>query len=533
MKHALARALAALVAITLAGACSAASDAPASTAQALSEGAAQENGRPNDWSMSTYDVTGSAHNTAENKLSPANVGQLEVRWEFDADAAGEPVAAIHAMPVVANGRTYVGSYEGRFYAIGQDGQELWHFDADGGIVGAAVLPATEQSVIFGDTAGKLYKLSRSDGSLIWTTVLTTHPFAGIVGNSLLLVGDTVIAGISSSEAYATLLAPWWPCCSHRGAVVSIDVATGAQNWRHETIDADAQGWLPEEYYPEVYGPSGSDVWAQPTFDPETNIVYFTTGQHFSRAPDGSTTDTSDAIGALDADTGELIWMTQTIAGDIWRLDVDNPDPATGQWYDQDFGDQAKIYRLADGTKVVAAGQKSGEVHVLDAATGAPVHGAQIIPQASSLGGFQTGGAVAGDTHFLHGLAGLPPGAPIPFLGTVVALSLDGTTVKWHRDFPLSALAGPIAVANGVVYVQSTLDEPLAQLGNPPRWGLYALDAENQGATLAHLQFEGRSLNGPVVSNGRVYAGTGNAVISQLGEDLTGSVLCLALPDDDE
>jgi hypothetical protein len=55
------------------------------------------------------------------------------------------------------------------------------------------------------------------------------------------------------------------------------------------------------------------------------------------------------------------------------------------------------YRLADGRKVVGAGQKSGHYNVLDALTGEVLFRPQLVEQANQLGGLQTGGALAGDT----------------------------------------------------------------------------------------------------------------------------------------
>ena len=34
----------------------------------------------NDWSSYNYDVTGSRHNVAENRLSVSNVSNLQVKW---------------------------------------------------------------------------------------------------------------------------------------------------------------------------------------------------------------------------------------------------------------------------------------------------------------------------------------------------------------------------------------------------------------------------------------------------------------------
>jgi polyvinyl alcohol dehydrogenase (cytochrome) len=261
-------------------------------------------GGKRDWRMTGYDETGSGNNEKEIKLKRNNVGQLEVKWTFDAASAGEPVAPVHAHPVVADGKTYVGSYGGTFYAIGEHGELLWKFDtyAPGPlfslffgnrapVVAGAVLPDQESTVVFGDTDGRIYKLDRATGALLWTVDLDDSDLGGIWGNSLTVTRDTVYVGVSSFET----LAPYFPgrtCCSHRGAMVALDLATGSTRWRYDVIKQSEQGPFPPALVAqlgglETYGPSGGDVWTQPTLDEKANTLYFGTGQLFSRSADGS------------------------------------------------------------------------------------------------------------------------------------------------------------------------------------------------------------------------------------------------------
>lgn len=193
-----------------------------------------------DWRMAAGDASGDGFNASEHKLRGNNVGALEVKWTFDAAAAGAPVAPIHANPVVAKGRTFVGSYGGTFYAIDKHGGLSWSFEtyAPGDlfqiffgdkapIVGAAVLPEHDDSVVFGDIDGRVYKLDRDSGALLWTLDLDDNDLGGVWGNSLMVEGDTVYVGLASFET----LAPFFPdrtCCTHRGAVVALDLATGTR-----------------------------------------------------------------------------------------------------------------------------------------------------------------------------------------------------------------------------------------------------------------------------------------------------------------
>ncbi len=501
-----------------------------------------------DWTMSTYDESGSGYNQAEHRLGRSNVANLEVKWRFDSERAGAPVGPIQAIPVVASGKSYVGSVTGRFYALDHDGELVWSFDtaptnplleplvgAQTPIWGAAVLPVQEETVVFADTAGVVHKLQRADGQLIWSADVSSHPFGGMWGNALGLAGDLVLVGLSSFESGASLAAPDYRCCDHRGGVVALDLATGAERWRYEAITASSQGALPAELIAQLggfeqYGPSGADVWSQPTYDPESNTVYVSTGQLFSRAADGTGPATYNAIIALDAANGAVRWSRQfSPTLDVWRFDITNPD-ANGVWLDRDMSDSPKIYQLPNQRKVVAAGQKTGDVHVVDAATGELIRSAGWIDQATTEGGFQSGGATDGKLLFQHGLD-TSSVAGAPYDGVVLGLSRDARRQRWSIAIPASPLLAGLAVANGVLYFQSPFEESIDAPGMPATWALYAVHTES-GAILNRLTFEGRALNGPAVSGGRLYAGFGNGIAHGITTtDMAGGLLCLGLPGD--
>jgi polyvinyl alcohol dehydrogenase (cytochrome) len=507
------------------------------------------------WALVEHDLAGTGNNEGEHSIGRANAARLSVDWVFDATRAGQPVRPIHATPVVdREGRAYVGDLAGTFFAVDAGGHLLWSTvtlpptpemaalspSIDGPptatlILGGAALAAHRPYVIFADANGRVYARDRSTGKEIWTaTGLDANPLGGVAGNALSIVGDTVLVGMSSLENYAFVLTQNGlpvSCCSHRGGVVALDLDTGAVRWRYDTVPA-AQP-LPASQAPFTYGPSGADVWSQPTFDPETETVYLSTGQNLSPTADGQSTSQSDSIIALDFRTGLPKWAHQVTQGDVWAIGVPNPNPVTGQPVDMDIGDSPKIYRLPDGRKVVGAGQKDGRYHVLDAATGALVLTTQVIQPRNDLGGFQTGGAVGEGKAFQHGLnatAGFSTcntgSCPYQgFDGTVVALSLDGASVEWSLRIPGSPLLGGLAVANGVVYFQSPVEESVP-LQDPPQWGLYALDSST-GAVLSRLTFAGRAIGSPVVAGGHVFATSGNGALPSYGYVAQGSLIRLS------
>lgn len=380
--------------------------------------------------------------------------------------------------------------------------------------------------------GRVYARNTHSGEEVWTARdVEPHPLGGVNGNSLSIVGDTVLVGLASSEDATLALQAAGvavECCSHSGGVVALDLETGRERWRYRTIE-NVQRLSPEAA-PFTLGPSGADVWSQPSYDEQSDTVYIGTGQSFSPGRDGHAAATSDSIIALDFHTGRARWVRQLTADDIWLSGMPSPDPVTGRFIDADVGDSPKVYRLRDGRKVVGAGQKDGRYHVLDAKTGEVVRSTQHLDPPNALGGFQTGGAIAGDLVFQHGTQ-LDEGlfscsVPSCLEGRVLALSKSGAHVRWQFAVRSSPLVGGLAVAAGVVYVQSPAEEP-RPLEDPPRWALYALDADT-GAVLRRLEFEGRAVSSPVVSDGRVYVGVGNGALDYLGLDPQGGLLQLGL-----
>jgi len=521
---------------------------PSSDVAVESAALAHDDDEDGAWRMAAGDPAGTGRNDAETKLDKKSVRKLEVKWTFDAAAAGEPVAPIHAVPVVVDGESFVGSYGGRFYAIDANGQLSWSFDTyapgplfalffgnHAPIVAGAVLPKHSTSVVFGDTDGRVYSLDRATGALLWTIDLDDNDLGGIWGNSIMVAEDTIYVGIGSFEPLAPFFVPARPCCSHRGAVVALDVATGAVKWRYETIKPEEQQPLPQDLIDalgtvETFGPSGGDIWSQPTFDKQSNTVYVGTGNLFSRSPDGTGPETHDAVIALDASTGQQKWVAHLSDNvDVFRFDIPFHTEGSDQYYDKDVADQPKVYRTRGGRKVVGAGQKDGRFHVIDALTGEVLTSTQHLDMITGEGGLQSGGAVGDDAVFAHGVT-TAAGAGVAYDGIVMALDKDGTHSKWEIALPGAPLFGSLALANDVLFFQSPFEEGLSAPSAPPTWGLYAVDADS-GEVLKRIAFpNARALNGPAISNGRLYAAFGMSFAFGLATPTAeGGVVCLGLP----
>ena len=118
--------------------------------------------------------------------------------------------------------------------------------------------------------------------------------------SPILVGTTLYVPVSSFEE-VTGANSHYACCNFRGSVVALQASTGKQLWKGYTIAQEPAPGAVNIAGVQLMGPSGAAVWSSPTFDDQNRMVYVTTGDNYSDPP----TETSDAILAFNADTGQL------------------------------------------------------------------------------------------------------------------------------------------------------------------------------------------------------------------------------------
>ncbi|MGH2375986.1 MAG: PQQ-binding-like beta-propeller repeat protein [bacterium] len=458
---------------------------------------------PGDWPMYNRDASGSRYNSAETVLTPATVGGLVEKWRW-------PTAGTYGTPVVVGNTVYAGDFGGVFYALDTaTGQPRWVAGGNGPITGSALVVG--DVVIFGDLLGFIHGLNKNTGLPAWPPIHPNNGPSAAVYSSPTLAGDKVVIGIASQEELLAFT-PGYPCCKFRGSVVALDptppLGASPLLWQRYTItDAEAAA-----------GSAGAGVWSTPTYDAESGLLYVTTGNNYS-AP---ATLTSDATIALNANTGAIVWNNQLFPNDIWNFSIP-PDP---EHPDYDFADSPQVYRLVNGRKVVAAGQKSGFLHVMDATTGTLLHNLQLEP-GGLFGGLFADSAQADGVTFSNGIDWPGPGgdpggiAPPAGLGNghLIAVRSDvpgGLHEQWRFPTPDSPNMGGVAVAGGVVYFISSRSGTL-----------YALSADT-GAVLAAVPLA-PSISGPSVSNGRVYAGVGDAEGAVGGQKTDGAIVALGLP----
>lgn len=557
-----------------------------------------------DWPMYNHDPSGWRFNPVETQLGPKNVGTLVEKWRFPADGSGETIGVVHATPAVVAGEVYFGTATfPAFYKLGTDGKQRWVYrnpargsvlpPVDGASVTAKLRDAASaggifssalvagDSVYFADTGGWMYCLDAATGKERWKADTRAPGFPDAHFNNLLMAspimadGRVVFGGGTLEQLFAGTVT--YKGSTGRGFLVALEPATGKLVWKYDVgpkavkldppvVIEDAWGKHTFEF-----GPATSSVWCTPSYDAESNTLFFGTDVNIAPrqpTPDNPALHTLDscAVVALDAAHGLRKWNTQLNPGDAWTNSMRAYDPKTGLYKDQSIGDTPKILTIElDGaaTKVVGVGCKNGSFYVLRANdgklvastpryTGPPTHppadhDPRVLALPSPVGGLQSGCATDGRTVFTNGIDAVrlgtqaTPGAPgqVPTGGRVTATSVDLTVERWRHERPKIAeiggtpgrpmyrdvgdvVASGIAVGNGVAYFTTVGSGKLV-----------ALDATT-GAMLKEIEL-GPVFAGPALSRGRVYVGGGNTLFnagefeSYFPKKYTGSVRCFGLP----
>jgi polyvinyl alcohol dehydrogenase (cytochrome) len=289
-----------------------------------------------------------------------NVGRLELVWSL----AFPKVTDMRSQPAIIGDTLYFGDKTGKLYAIDRhSGCIRSHTEVLSGIRSAitvATLSSGEKLLVFADSMASIFAVDPDTLDVVWQEAARIYETSVITG-SISYHDDRLFVPVSSYEV-AVSGSPSHVCCKSHGGVIALDAASGKRLWEwHGTADATLQGQNADGG--NLYGPSGVSVWSTPTIDAKRNRLYIGTGENLSHPA----TDTSDAIVALDMDSGELAWRFQAIADDVWNAACLNngancPENAGG---DFDFGASVIIAQLADGGDILLAGQKSGDVFALD------------------------------------------------------------------------------------------------------------------------------------------------------------------------
>lgn len=330
-------------------------------------------------------------------LKAADVPKLKLKWAFN---LGDEISA-RSQPAVLGGRMFFGTATGSVYSLdAHTGCIYWTSTIEEGIRSALVVGpgknAKHAAVYFG-AGHDAYALDAETGAQLWKARIGEH-FASIITAAPLLHRGVLYFGVSSFEETLPPI-PTYECCTFRGSVIALNANTGKLLWQTYTIPNAPQPTEKNKAGMQMYGPSGAAVWSTPTFDEKHEVIYVATGDDYSHPA----AQTSDAVLALDARTGKLLWSKQVTKEDVYNNacaipgNANCPPPSGG---DFDFGQPPMLVALAGGRRQLVIGQKSGIAYALDPDKEGAILWQTRLGSGGPLGGIMWGSATDGKNMYV-------------------------------------------------------------------------------------------------------------------------------------
>ena len=314
---------------------------------------------PGNWL--TYNGTYSSQRySGLDQITPENVDDLELKWMLPNQVFG----AWQSNPIVDDGIMYVTQRPNDVMAVdAATGRVFWlyrHTPAEQARVccgannrGVAVL---DDRVFMGTLDARLIALDAINGQELWNIEVADVDLAYSITMAPLIVKDKVLVGVGGGEF------------GIRGFVAAYDVETGEEAWRFYTIPGPGEPGH-ETWEGDDWEHGGAPIWITGSFDPDLDLVYWGVG---NPGPDWNPSQRpgdnlySDAVVALDADTGELAWYFQFTPNDGYDYDaVQVPVLVDMEWEGQPRA-------------LMLWANRNGFFYVLDRATGEFLSGTPFV-----------------------------------------------------------------------------------------------------------------------------------------------------------
>jgi len=314
---------------------------------------------PENWL--TYNGTYSSQRYSRlDQITRDNVDDLELKWMLPNQVFG----AWQSNPIVVDGIMYVTQRPNDVMAVdARTGRVFWlyrHTNAPNALVccgannrGVAVLG---DKVFMGTLDAHLVALDRITGKPLWKVAVGDVNLAYSITMAPLAIKDKILVGVGGGEF------------GIRGYVAAYDADTGEEAWRFYTIPGPGEpghdSWEGDDW---EHG--GAPVWITGSYDPDLNLTYWGVG---NPGPDWNPGQRpgdnlySDAVVALNVDTGELVWHFQFTPNDGYDYDsVQVPILADLQW-------EGRLRKL------MLWANRNGYFYVLDRETGEFLSGEPFV-----------------------------------------------------------------------------------------------------------------------------------------------------------
>ena len=274
---------------------------------------------PTNWLMYYGNYQGWRYSPLQ-QINTANVQRLVVKWKFHTGSGDEN---FQVTPLVVDGVMYLTNQRNEIFALhAETGKILWrytHFQVEfspqmprlwghGTHRGVAL---TQGKVLLATEDAYLVAVDAKTGQLLWKTQAGYYYKGHMFTSPPLIVRDKAILGIVTRE-FAT-----------RGFIDAYDLETERRVWRFYTVPG------PGEPGHETWGGDSwrygcGPAWLPGTYDAELHLVYMAIGNPcpmYSGDERPGDNLYTNAIVALNPDTGKLHWYFQVTPHDLWDYDA--------------------------------------------------------------------------------------------------------------------------------------------------------------------------------------------------------------------
>ena len=294
------------------------------------------------------------------KVNTKTIKDLVPVWSFS--FGGEKQRGQESQPVIHNGKMFVtGSYSRMFALDAKSGKKLWQYEhrLPDGIMpccdvvnrGAALY---DNLVIFATLDAQLVALDQDSGKVVWKEKIDEYSAGYSATAAPIIAKGLVLTGVSGGEFGVV------------GRVEARDAKTGKMVWMRPTVeghmgmkdgkDNGISGTVNATWPGDLWKTGGAATWLGGTYDPETGLAYFGTG---NPAPWNSALRPGDNLYscstvAIDVATGKIVWHFQGTPNDGWDYDGVN---------------EFVTYKTKDGKHLGGKADRNGFFYVLDAKSG--------------------------------------------------------------------------------------------------------------------------------------------------------------------
>lgn len=343
-----------------------------------------------EWTTPEGDLAGTRFSTL-NQINTGNVANLKlISTMSDGIAHGH-----EGNPLVVNNTMYVITpFPDKLIAIDlkdPTGPAKFEFDPypNGEAQGKACCDTVNRGGSYGDGKivyatldGHVVAVDANSGKQLWKTALGNLNIGETITMAPLIVKDRVIVGNSGGELGV------------RGWDAGLDLGTGAKVWQAYHTGPDRDVLIGPDFKPfykkdqggdlgeyswrgDQYLQGGSTQWGWVTYDPETNLIFYGTGNPGVWNADQRPGDNkwSITIFARNPETGQAKWAYQVVPHDSWDYD----EIMENILVDMNWNGRMRKLLIHPG--------RTGFVFVLDRETGELLAAQKFIPWANWASGY--------------------------------------------------------------------------------------------------------------------------------------------------